>query len=124
MTSQFVGNCTYATMEALLNALTALDNLEKKIKGNTIGKADWYQAFAATHPVIAEWESFDKEMVFDEFVSEIEEWLADKGQFGKENLKTTYQEALIYWKVSPIAHQNPVQAKKVDSLLDALAKRP
>lgn len=124
MPSQNVGNCSYATMEALLKALMAIDNIEQafeKTKSKTLGASDWLAAFRHIHPKFETWVDFDKKMVFDEFVEEVQEWLSDKGDFGKQNLKKTYQEALTYWRYGSSLFYDPIQIQKVDALLKELA---
>lgn len=124
--SQIVGNCTYATMKLILKGLLAVDWIEKRfpsMKGKPFDRNLWDSAFRAVSSLSDDWEKFDVEMVFDEFASEVQEWLTDSGTFGQANLKQTYQEVLTYWKFG--AHADPASShyRRVDSLLDQLAKR-
>lgn len=127
MPSQVVGNCAYATMEGTLKTLMAIETIDRNTKsrpGKKLESSDWRAAFRSIDNKFTQWVDFDKQMVLDEFLSEVEEWLSDQGDFGKANLKNTYQEALTCWRYSNTAMHSRSDIKKVDQLLEELGKRP
>jgi hypothetical protein len=118
MSSQSVGNCSYATMEAALFALMAIEKVESGKIGHQ--SQPWMTAFYGAKRAFQKWTQYDHESVFDSLMEEIEEWLADKDGFGKHDLKQTYQEVLTYWRHQPQVHRTPAQIAKADALLPKL----
>lgn len=123
MLTQPVGNCAHATMDAVLYSLIVIRELLNahgdKLKNLT--KASWATAFTKARPQYQKWSDYEHQIVFDDMISEIEEWLTHKTSISKINLKKTYEELLTCWISTKGVKRNPIAIQKVQGILAKLA---
>ena len=92
MPPQQAGNCTYTSMGTLLFAFMVLRQLmnfygeEGEAPHIYTDPLIWENAFATLEPIYKEWEAFDRELVFNETLEEIEEWAGKKTPFSNHFL--------------------------------------
>jgi hypothetical protein len=121
MPAQIVGNCTHATMEGVLLSLMAIRTLINR-KIDRWDGVDWNKAFTKVQPEQEKWAFCERKLLFDDMISEIEEWLAHKNDFGKRELKKVYQDLLTSWLHSHRVFRDSADVMKVQKLLNALQK--
>ncbi len=100
--AQIAGNCTYTSMQTALFALKGIAHVIKFFQGNKeslqnqIDKEVW-RKFEQYVPNMKQWIKFDKKLVVDDFLNEIEEWLSNPTEFGRHPLGRTYHDTLTCW---------------------------
>lgn len=97
MPFQQAGNCTYLTMEAALFALMAI-NLLKDVPQAQLNAVHWQQAFKSVNQAYQHWWDFDRELILQDMIKEIQEWQEQREpRTEDDNLWVTYREILNYW---------------------------
>lgn len=121
--AQTTGNCTHATMQAVLEGLMAMRVLllENKHSVKNLHRHAWGKAFATVTPEHKKWVVDERNVMFNEVMSEIEEWLTHKTDIGKVDLKQTFDELLSCWLSKP-GKRHPVEFQRVISLHEQVQK--
>lgn len=124
MSSQEAGNCTYISMETSLYCFMVMKQLmnfyseEGEAPHLYTDPLIWEQAFATLRPVFEEWVAFDRELVFNDTMNEIQEWLSEKTPFSLHNFHDLYESLLITWRNHKhICHFG--DSKQIKQILDA-----
>jgi hypothetical protein len=124
LTEQLGGHCTYESMEAALLAFMSIRRLitcgpEKDFKDFN-DPSIWKEKFNELIVRFSKWWDFDRELVFQDMIAEIQEWRDKKNSFGKDNdLRKTYAQVLASW------YQSRKERKKdqpLPPLLNSLLK--
>lgn len=121
---QQVGNCTYTSMGTLLFTFMVLRQLmnfygeEGDAPHIYTDPSIWENAFATLEPIYKEWEAFDRELVFNETLEEIEEWASKKTSFSNHPLEEIYRTLLQIWHEHQKYKQVQPYPPKVKQLLD------
>lgn len=120
--AQKVGNCTHATMNTILNDLMAVRYLlnKKDIQLKKLTKKDWSEAFSKVKPEHKKCTDAERKVIFDDMISEIEEWLAQNTDIASHKLKKTYEDLLTCWLYTANTVREPSAEKKVKELLNQL----
>ncbi len=125
--AQDAGNCTHTSMQTTFYALKTAKYLLKMSQIDPIlrhmdEKSLWKQAFSDVRPEHMEFIKFDEELVFNDFMDEVEEWIADPLSFGTETLRDTYQQTLETWLEKYQNHSNtdPAAIQRVENLSSIL----
>lgn len=117
---QTVGNCTYESKKTTLYALMCirycLASLEQtSLTEGLVDKNSWQTTFELVRTAFEEWVKFDQNLVFEEFTSEVQEWIENKNMFGQIKLKETFKAALTAYQQK--MGLDPVHLAKVNQLL-------
>ena len=86
-------------MEAVRADLMAIRSL-LNANGNKLDKVDgssWKGAFYAVRGEKDRVSDYEKKVIFDDMISEIEEWLTHDTEIGDIPLKETYEQLLTCW---------------------------
>ncbi len=119
---QTAGNCTYESKKTTLYALMCirycLASLEQiSLTEGLVDQDSWQTTFELVRTAFEEWVKFDQNLVFEEFISEVQEWLEHKNMFGQIKLKETFKAVLTAYQQK--AGVDPVHLARVDQLLTA-----
>lgn len=104
MTPQSVGNCTYTSMLCALYAFAVIRQIENFFPGDEedshlyTDPDIWHQAFEGFKPDYEEFLAFDKELILEDMMEEIKEWLDGSTPFGQHPLKDVYRNFMDTWK--------------------------
>jgi hypothetical protein len=123
MAAQTAAICTYATMQGVLLALMSFTQALNSGKDlEKIDQEKWKEFFQAVRQEHLKWLNYDREMLSQDLIDEIEEWLDHKNDFGKLNLKETYQDVLTAWLNKGLQNKDSKVINKVQILLEKLEK--
>jgi hypothetical protein len=118
-------NCRYATIQAVLYALMAIRQLldsEKNLYHEVDGqkwKRKWEYVFQTVSQEYVKWSNDDRDMIFNDLIDEIEEWLSHKNEFGKIDLRKIFADILTLW-LDEGMHQSTSTREKVRALIQRL----
>ncbi len=112
---QEVGNCTYTSMETALFAMMVIKKISE-IPQECIDSKAWEDVFVALRPEYQRWVDVDRQLVFQDMINEIQEWKDNKTDFGKNDLKKTYQEVLSHWYSKFENRTNPLITQMIELL--------
>ena len=121
MTLQESGCCTYISMETVLYVFTVIRQMQKFYEGSglslqfEIDKVIWEEAFNVLRPEYQNWQAFDRKMIFDNMIKEIEAWQQNRNP---ASLRATYKAVLEAWRNKRI-NKEISQVLAVDKLLRA-----
>ncbi len=120
MSPQESGSCTYISMETVLYVFTVIRQMEKLYEGNEeclqleIDSVIWEEAFNVLQPEYQNWQAFDRKMIFDDMIKEIQ----DGGKTGILLIFAATKAVLEAWRNKRINKENS-QILAVDQLLRA-----
>ncbi len=124
MPPQVVGNCTYLSKKTTLYSLMCIKQClnfsdHSEISSGQIDSNLWSQIFNVVRPKYKEWAKFDREFIYEEFLTEVQEWLDSKSSFGQAKLSKTFLEPLRVC-LAMKRQTDQTQIKRIIGLLDNL----
>lgn len=127
--SQGAGNCTLVSMETALLSFMAIRQILNFLGEQTditqchLDEDAWMQIFQVVQQEYNAWWKFDRELVFEDMIEEIQEWIDGQNpSFSQHALYNSYQQLLNHW-YDKYGHSEPIPGKPYSGLINLVLNK-